>query len=101
MRAYPVRTNKNPLGWAKTYRAQIVQSYTEDDKPIIHLCVRRHDDKPVRANWNVLQQIKNEMVGEDVTMVEVYPPRCEVVNEANVRHFWQVEPLPFGLHILR
>ena len=35
-----------------------------------------------------LQQIKNEYVGEHVTMVEYFPPNDELINEVNRRHLW-------------
>ena len=35
-----------------------------------------------------LQQIKNEYVGDHVTMVEYFPPNDELINEVNRRHLW-------------
>lgn len=46
----------------------------------------------------MLQEIKNEVVGADVTMVEVYPPEREKVYESNMRHLWEMpDGVPFGL----
>jgi hypothetical protein len=44
--------------------------------------------------------VKNELLGEDALAVEMYPPAPDVVDEANIRHLWEVPPdlLPFGLH---
>lgn len=41
-------------------------------------------------SWDVLQQIKNEYFGPDVTAIEVYPPAHEVVDEAPTRHLWEI-----------
>ena len=53
-----------------------------------HLKVWRHDGKS-GIDWDILQAIKTEMVG-DAWMVEVYPPEEAVVNEVNMRHLWEV-----------
>jgi len=54
----------------------------------IHLAIERYDGKPIRCGWDRLQQIKNEYVGEHVTMVEYFPPNDELINEVNRRHLW-------------
>lgn len=53
-----------------------------------HLRIWRDDGAEIRFTWSELQAIKNEVVGPDVEMVEVFPREEDVVNEANVRHFW-------------
>ena len=40
--------------------------------------------------WDVLQQIKNEVLGEDVTCVELYPTEDRLVYDMNMRHLWEV-----------
>jgi hypothetical protein len=57
-----------------------------------HLIACRRDGRPMRVVWDVLQQIKDEHVGPDVTMVEVYPARRDLVNDVNWRHLWVVSP---------
>ncbi len=61
-----------------------------------HVRVRRHDDKD-GITWDQLQDVKNELLGPDTTAIEVYPPACDLVNEANMRHLWVLPdhlPLP-------
>jgi hypothetical protein len=50
-----------------------------------------------RPTWPEAQRIKDELAGEKATAVEVYPPRAEVVDEADMYHLWIVPPLPFSL----
>ncbi|WP_020178052.1 hypothetical protein [Methylopila sp. M107] len=52
----------------------------------------------VRPTWWEAQRIKDELAGVEATAVEVYPPRDEVVDEADMFHLWVLTaPLPFGL----
>lgn len=52
----------------------------------------------VRPTWWEMQRIKNELAGEQATAVEVYPPQAEVVDGADMFHFWVMpEALPFSL----
>jgi hypothetical protein len=63
-----------------------------------HVRIRRDDKSEIRTTWNVMQGIKDRVLGQDVTAVEVYPARRDLVDEANIRHLWSIEELPFGLH---
>ena len=52
----------------------------------------------IRPSWVEMQRIKDELAGPDKTAVEVYPPKAEVVDEADMFHIWVLaEPLPFSL----
>lgn len=57
-----------------------------------HLIIERHDKEPIRVEWDVIQAIKNEAVGEGFCAIEIYPPEGDVVNEVNRRHLWLVAP---------
>ena len=47
--------------------------------------------------WDDLQRLKSECGRGDKMAVEIYPPDCDVVNVANMRHLWVLtESLPFG-----
>ena len=63
------------------YGYQVVES---------HLRVYRHDGCPVVCDWDTLQAIKNEALGEDVTAIEIFPAQDNVVDEVNYRHFWAI-----------
>jgi hypothetical protein len=55
-----------------------------------HLVIERYDKQPITVEWDVIQAIKNEAVGEEFCAVEIYPPEDMVVNEVNRRHLWLV-----------
>lgn len=38
--------------------------------------------------WDELQDIKNEICGEEAAAIEVYPPVDRVVNNIAMRHLW-------------
>ena len=51
-----------------------------------------------RPSWWEMQRIKDDLAGVDATAVEVYPPRSQVVDGADMFHIWVLtSPLPFGL----
>lgn len=67
---------------------------------VTHLWVRRHDGRPL--HWKHMQRIKNELVGEERTAVEVYPAQADLVDVANMYHLYVLPEgyqLPFGLHL--
>jgi len=91
------RRKKN---WGDTYAAQVVVSYTSLG-PVNHLKVRCHDGGINHLTWDELMVIKNEMLGEDACAIELFSREGDVVNEANIRHLWElpegVLPDNFGL----
>lgn len=53
-----------------------------------------------RPSWREMQRIKDEIAGPEATAIEVYPPRAQVVDEADMFHIWVLRgALPFGLHV--
>lgn len=52
-----------------------------------HLRVRRIDDEPIH-NYMDLQEIKNDLLGEDVVAVEIYPRKADFKNGSNTYHIW-------------
>ena len=40
--------------------------------------------------WDVLQAIKDDVLGSDVMAIEMYPRDCDLVYEINARHLWEV-----------
>lgn len=85
--------------WGQTYTAQVVHRQTPWGM-VRHLKVHRRDGKPVTAGWDVLQRIKNDMLGEDTTAIEIFPAEADVVEEVNYRHFFEV-PHPETIPSLR
>lgn len=51
-----------------------------------------------RPTWRESQRIKEELLGPTVTAIEVYPPKAEIVDAADMCHLWGLyHPLGFGL----
>lgn len=67
-----------------------------DKNPVIkQLSIHRHDRKAV-TDWRHLQQMKNEVEGEEAYGVEIYPPESRLVDMANEYHLF-VWPEGFDL----
>ncbi len=63
----------------------------------IHLAISSLSGE--RPSWREMQRIKDELAGPDTTAVEVYPPRDEIVDGADMFHLWVLfGPLPFSLY---
>lgn len=63
-----------------------------------HACMRNAPNTDIP--WREKQRIKNELFGEEVVAIEVFPKVSELVDEANMYHFWVLPEgtdLPFGL----
>ena len=84
--------------WSGEFDAQVTESRTPIGW-VRHLRVKRHDGRQ-GISWDVLQSIKNELLGSDALAIEFYPPAHNVVDETNTRHLWEVptDHLSFGLH---
>jgi hypothetical protein len=54
---------------------------------IIHLSIRR-DDRGALIDWRDLQRIKNEIVGPEIEMVQMFPRESQVVDTSNQFHLW-------------
>ena len=84
--------------WRDDYEVRVAETHTPWGF-IRHVRVWRHD-KQDGITWDVLQAIKNEVLGSDVTAVEVYPATDRLVDGENMRHLWEIPDhyaLPFGL----
>ncbi|MDG0056956.1 hypothetical protein MMB75_25355 [Paenibacillus sp. P2(2022)] len=65
---------------------------------VIHACMRNTDNTDIP--WAEKQRIKNDLFGVESTAIEVFPAQTDLVDEANMYHFWvlpQGIKLPFGL----
>lgn len=54
---------------------------------LMHLSINSHLRSTLR-NWRHLQQIKNEIAGEDRWAVEVFPPEDHLTDTSNQYHLW-------------
>ena len=53
-----------------------------------HICVEHTGD----VSWETLQDIKNNVWGENTVAVEIFPKGDMVVNSGNWRHLWKLSP---------
>lgn len=90
------------MNWRKQYEAEIM--------PDGHLRIRNIGEprsgqrakyggptsRVSKMAWGALQAIKNEMLGPEVTCVEIFPAEQDMVDEGEYRHLWPVnaESLP-------
>ena len=66
-----------------------------------YLSIKRRDKNSIH-DWRHLQQIKNELVGEDYEAVEIYPNEKRLIDTANQYHlfvFPKDYKLPFGWQV--
>lgn len=74
------------------------------DFGVTHLSIKTHDRSPIR-DWRDMQEIKNQIMGEDYEAVELFPSENRLVDTANQYHMWVLEKpadeggyFPFGWH---
>ena len=68
------------------------------EKDIVQLCIRRRDGAMV-WDWRHFQQIKNELCGEEVEALQLFPAESRKVDTSNKWHLWVVADgtrMPFG-----
>ena len=62
--------------------------------------VQRHDDKPLTNHWREMQNIKNEIFGDESVGIEYYPAETELTDRANIYWLWVFPaggiPVPTG-----
>lgn len=85
----------------RNHKYQVLMTRVEDAEPfgeIIWLSIKRNDRKPIH-DWRDLQRIKNEIVGEEIEAVEIYPAESRLLDTSNQFHIWCFPSgyrLPFG-----
>lgn len=65
---------------------------------VVRLSIRRQDRR-APSDWRDKQAIKNQLAGEDVEGIELYPMKSRVVDGANQAWIWCMAPgvvLPIG-----
>lgn len=70
--------------------------YTPDDPDnltVLHISYHRRDRSAAR-DWREAQMIKNDIVGPEQEMVELYPAESRIVDMANEFHMWGFAGVP-------
>ena len=63
----------------KCWQTTIYEILYDEPKGFKHLRISRVDGEPIRS-WKDIQEIKNDLLGEDVVAIEVFPKQCDFVN---------------------
>ncbi len=99
------KRESNLIGIYKNNKYQVVKrriENIEDSKyNIIWLSIKRIDKESIH-DWRELQDIKNQLVGEDNEGIELYPSEKRLVDTSNQYHLWVYETpgllFPFGFN---
>jgi hypothetical protein len=102
--------NRSMQGWGvcfgahltPVYSCQLYRRQTEWGE-VTHIAIRRHDGG-TSIPWADKQRIKDDLVGPERLAIEVFPPRDELDDAANMYHLWVLPAgfeLPFRLEAHR
>jgi hypothetical protein len=99
----PIDGRPVPPGCIAVWRSNrfLVQLFEQlDGAQRISICRTMIDTDTGRwvdgLTWEEIQAIKRQISFADRTAVEIYPADGDIVNVANMRHVWLVEPLAFA-----
>jgi hypothetical protein len=85
-----IRTENDCTGteMVEIYANDMYTCIMRDKKPnITWLSIKRNDIAPIH-NWRHLQQIKNDVCGENREAIELYPAMSRIVDCENQYHLW-------------
>lgn len=90
----------NGTGKMEAYANNMYQCFLRRmENGMKYLSIKRNDRMPIH-NWRHLQQIKNDICGEESEGAELYPAMSRIADAANQYHLWVLpkgEKFPFGL----
>lgn len=69
------------------YIVQCFRGHSVLGMPAIKTMIRRSDAKPIYS-WGDLQRIKNEIWGEEVQALQMFPRQSELIDDANLYWMW-------------
>lgn len=61
----------------------------QEGTTLIHLSLKRYDRQAI-TNWRHMQQMKNEVCGEEAEGLQLFPAESRLVDNANQYHLWVV-----------
>jgi hypothetical protein len=92
-----------PKGMTRAFKNTRFVVMVYDNSPTskgeaIRVMVQKHDNTPILNHWSEIQKIKNELFGEEVTAVEYYPAKSQLIDDFNIYWFWifpeNILPIP-------
>ncbi len=69
------------------YVVQIFNDRKVIGRPARQVMIRRSDSAPIYS-WSDMQRIKNEIFGEEVEALQMFPKESELVDVANLYWMW-------------
>jgi hypothetical protein len=84
-----IRTENDATGTGTVdiYANNIYTCIKRVDRTLTWLSIKRNDIAAIH-NWQHLQQIKNDVCGDECEAIEIYPPMSRIVDAANQYHLW-------------
>lgn len=79
--------NINKTREVDIYVNDIYHCIVREHPDYTHLSIKRLDILPIH-NWRHMQQIKNDISGDEREGVELYPAMSRIVDAANQYHLW-------------
>lgn len=96
--AHVMFRSMNPVYRNDTYQV-VVSEISCEWGPMVHLSIKRNDREPIH-DWRDLQEIKNQLCGDECEAIELYPAESRRVDTANQYHLWVIKEagcrFPFG-----
>jgi hypothetical protein len=75
---------------------EVYNGFPKENGEVAWLSIKRLDKEPIH-DWRDLQQIKNEVVGEEAEAIEIYPAESRKMDVANQYHLFAfTTPIPIG-----
>ena len=81
---------------------EVKSGWTDTDGepiPLSYLAIKYHD-RSARHDWRDFQRVKNEILGEEVEAIELFPAESRLVDSANQFHLYALPEgmkIPFGM----
>jgi len=69
------------------YQVTVRKELDHTGAPVVCLSVRREDRKPI-ADWRDMQWVKNQLLGPEEEMMQVFPAESRLVDTSNQYWFW-------------
>lgn len=98
-----IRTDKDqipPHNIIRWFANDIYDCIVREMEQFTYLSIKRRDRLPI-WKWQHLQQIKNDICGEEREAIQIFPAMSRIVDAANQYHLWVLkngERVPIGFN---
>jgi hypothetical protein len=84
--------------WSRFFLVQIFKESEGVERITVNRgMIKPNGDWEDGITWDELFQIKSDVGRAQAFAVEIYPPVCDLICDANMRHLWIMpQPLPFA-----